>query len=117
MLEKFANDNLVVTIFKPGPCQFLGSGFVADLRSKAGHFLHDNISQSGKAAVSDDVRLEASQFVFTVYGSYPSNAMLTVKPEAGPVINHLLWRSRVQEIGMRLRDDIDIVQETNASGV
>jgi hypothetical protein len=43
--------------------------------------------------------------------------VLTIKPEAGPVINHLLWRSRVQEIGMRLRDDIDIIQETTASGV
>ena len=54
-------------------------------------------------------------FVVTVYGSNPWNAMLTIKPEAGPVIDHLLWRSRVQEIGVRLRDDFDVIQETNAS--
>jgi hypothetical protein len=53
-------------------------------------------------------------FVVTVYGSNPWNAMLTIKPEAGPKIDHHLWRSRVQEIGVRLRDDFDIIQETTA---
>jgi hypothetical protein len=48
-------------------------------------------------------------FVVTVYGSNPWNAMLTIKPEAGPKIDGSLWRSRVQEIGVRLRDDFDII--------
>jgi hypothetical protein len=57
----------------------------------------------------------ARGFVVTVYGSNPWNAMLTIQPEAGPRIDGLLWRSRVQEIGVRLRDDFDIIRETTTS--
>ena len=53
--------------------------------------------------------------VVTVYGSNPWNAMLTIRPEAGLAIDRSLWLSRVQEIGVRLRDDFDIIQETKAS--
>jgi hypothetical protein len=53
-------------------------------------------------------------FVVTVYGSNPWNAMLTIKPEAGGAMDHSLWRSRVQEIGVQLRNDFDVVQEPTA---
>jgi hypothetical protein len=52
-------------------------------------------------------------FVITVYGSNPWNAMLTIRPEAGAGIDRALWSSRVQEIGVQLRDDFDIIEETN----
>jgi hypothetical protein len=54
-------------------------------------------------------------FVITVYGSNPWNAMLTIRPEAGVGIDRALWSSRVQEIGVQLRADFDIIQETNPS--
>ena len=54
-------------------------------------------------------------FVVTVYGSNPWNAMLTIKPEAGGAMDHSLWRSRVQEIGVQLRNDFDVIQEPTAS--
>ncbi|KRR27872.1 hypothetical protein CQ14_08515 [Bradyrhizobium lablabi] len=50
----------------------------------------------------------ARGFAVTVYGSNPWNAMLTIRPEAGPRIDRELWRSRVQEIGVRLRNDFDV---------
>jgi hypothetical protein len=48
-------------------------------------------------------------FVVTVYGSNPWNAMLTIRPEAGPRIDRELWRSRVHDIGVQLRNDFDVV--------
>jgi hypothetical protein len=51
-------------------------------------------------------------FIITVYGSNPWNAMLTIRPEAGTSIDRSLWLSRVQEIGMQLREDFDVIQET-----
>ncbi|KRQ94723.1 hypothetical protein CQ12_04115 [Bradyrhizobium jicamae] len=48
------------------------------------------------------------RFVVTVYGSNSWNAMLMIRPEAGPRINRELWRCRVQEIGVRLRNDFDV---------
>jgi hypothetical protein len=53
-------------------------------------------------------------FVITVYGSNPWNAMLTIRPEAGTAIDRPLWTSRVQEIGVCLRDNFDIIQESSA---
>jgi hypothetical protein len=50
-------------------------------------------------------------FVVTVYGSHPWNAMLTIKPEAGPIKDARLWRERVQDIGAQLRRDFDITHE------
>jgi hypothetical protein len=50
-------------------------------------------------------------FVVTVYGTNPWNAMLTIKPEAGRIKDAQLWRERVQDIGARLRQDIDLVDE------
>jgi hypothetical protein len=57
--------------------------------------------------------------VVTVYGSNPWNAMLTIRSEAGPAIDGPRWFSRVREIAVRLRDDFDVIQETNSliSGV
>jgi hypothetical protein len=52
-------------------------------------------------------------FVITVYGSNPWNAMLTIRPEAGAGIDRALWSSRVQEIGVQLRNDFDVIQETS----
>jgi hypothetical protein len=49
--------------------------------------------------------------IVTVYGSNPWNALLTIRPEAGSSIDRSLWFSRVQEIGMRLREDFDIIEE------
>ena len=37
--------------------------------------------------------------------------MLTIKPEAGRIKDAQLWRERVQDIGVRLRQDIDLVYE------
>lgn len=50
-------------------------------------------------------------FVVTVYGANPWNAMLTIKPEAGPIKDAQLWRGRVQDIGARLRQDFDVIHE------
>jgi hypothetical protein len=47
-------------------------------------------------------------FVITVYGSNPWNALLTVRPEAGPFIDRTLWSSRVQDVVGRLRNEFDI---------
>ncbi|ANW00412.1 hypothetical protein [Bradyrhizobium icense] len=54
-------------------------------------------------------------FVVTVYGSNPWNAMLTIRPEAGPRIDRELWRSRVQDIGMRLSDEFDMADASTIS--
>jgi hypothetical protein len=54
-------------------------------------------------------------FVVTVYGSNPWNAMLTIRPEAGPRIDRELWRSRVEGIGVRLRDEFDVADASTIS--
>lgn len=53
----------------------------------------------------------ASGFVVTVYGSNPWNAMLTIKPEAGPIPDPGLWRARVREMAVRLRQDFDLTED------
>ena len=53
----------------------------------------------------------ASGFVVTVYGRNPWNAMLTIKPEAGPVPDPGLWRARVREMAVRLRQDFDLMED------
>jgi hypothetical protein len=50
----------------------------------------------------------ASGFVVTVYGGNPWNAMLTIKPDAGPIADPGLWRARVREMAARLRQDFDL---------
>jgi len=54
-------------------------------------------------------------FVVTVYGSNPWNAMLTIRPEAGPRIDRELWCSRVHDIGVRLRNDFDVADQSTVS--
>ncbi|MEH2515725.1 hypothetical protein V1279_001298 [Bradyrhizobium sp. AZCC 1610] len=54
-------------------------------------------------------------FVVTVYGSNPWNAMLTIRPEAGPRIDRELWRSRVHDIGVHLRNDFDVADTSTIS--
>ena len=54
-------------------------------------------------------------FVVTVYGSNPWNAMLTIQPEAGPRIDRELWCSRVHDIGVRLRNDFDVADQSTVS--
>jgi len=54
-------------------------------------------------------------FVVTVYGSNPWNAMLTIRPEAGPRIDRELWRSRVHDIGVQLRNDFDVANTSTIS--
>jgi hypothetical protein len=50
-------------------------------------------------------------FLVTVYGCNPWNAMLMIRPEAGPRIDRTLWLSRVQDITARLRSEFDIADE------
>jgi hypothetical protein len=58
----------------------------------------------------------ARGFVVTVYGSNPWNAMLTIRPEAGPRIDRALWCSRVHDIGVQLRTEFDVADaSTDAS--
>jgi hypothetical protein len=52
----------------------------------------------------------ARGFVVTVYGGNPWNAMLTIKPEAGPIADPGLWRSRVRDMAARLRQDFDLAE-------
>ena len=52
----------------------------------------------------------ASGFVVTVYGGNPWNAMLTIKPEAGPIADPGLWRARVRDMAARLRQDFDVAE-------
>lgn len=54
-------------------------------------------------------------FVVAVYGSNPWNAMLTIRPEAGTCIDRELWCSRVQDIGVRLRSDFDVADQSTSS--
>jgi hypothetical protein len=57
----------------------------------------------------------ARGFAVTVYGSNPWNAMLTIRPEAGPRIDREFWRSRVHDIGMQLRNDFDVADPSTIS--
>lgn len=50
-------------------------------------------------------------FAITVYGSNPWNALLTIRPEAGPRIDRTLWVSRVQDITAHLRSEFDVAYE------
>lgn len=52
----------------------------------------------------------ARGFVVTVYGGNPWNAMLTIKPEAGPIADPGLWRTRVRDMAARLRQDFDLAE-------
>jgi len=47
----------------------------------------------------------------SVYGRNPWNAMLTIKPEAGPVPDAGMWRARVREMAVRLRQDYDVADD------
>ena len=47
--------------------------------------------------------------VVTVYGSNPWNAMLMIRPEAGCAIDRTLWITRVQDIGVKLRNDFYLI--------
>jgi hypothetical protein len=55
-------------------------------------------------------------FVVTVYGSNPWNAMLTIRPEVGPRIDRELWRSRVHDIAVQLRNDFDVADASTTNG-
>jgi hypothetical protein len=48
-------------------------------------------------------------FSITVYGFNPWNALLTIRPEAGPLKDRAIWISRVQDITARLRSEFDVV--------
>lgn len=50
-------------------------------------------------------------FVVTIYGGNPWNAMLTIKPEAGRIADPALWRGRVREMAVRLRQDYDLAED------
>jgi len=51
-------------------------------------------------------------FAITFYGSDPWNAMLTMRPQAGPHVDREFWRPRAHDIGEQLGNDFD---EANAS--
>jgi hypothetical protein len=52
----------------------------------------------------------ATGFMVTVYGGNPWNALLTIKPEAGPIADPALWRGRVRDMAARLRQDFDLTE-------
>ena len=56
----------------------------------------------------------AQGFMVTAYGSNPWSAMLTIRPEAGPISDGPLWYARVREIGVQLRDRFDAIADANA---
>jgi hypothetical protein len=49
-------------------------------------------------------------FTVTVYGANPWNAMLTITPAAGAIKDAPLWRERVKEMAIRLREHYDLVE-------
>jgi hypothetical protein len=49
-------------------------------------------------------------FAVTVYGANPWNAMLTITPAAGAIKDAPLWRERVKEMAIRLREHYDLVE-------
>ena len=49
-------------------------------------------------------------FLVTIYGANPWNAMLTITPAAGAIKDALLWRERVKEMGVRLRQHYDLIE-------
>jgi hypothetical protein len=49
-------------------------------------------------------------FAVTVYGANPWNAMLTITPAAGAIKDAPLWRERVKEMAIRLRQHYDLVE-------
>jgi hypothetical protein len=49
-------------------------------------------------------------FAVTVYGANPWNAMLTITPAAGVIKDAPLWRERVREMAIRLRQHYDLVE-------
>lgn len=89
---------------------------------KAAETLLDQPENYGRRKTADELAgiiLKALQtldgapsrgFVVTVYGGNPWNAMLTIKPEAGPIADPDLWRKRVQDMAARLRQDFDLAE-------
>jgi hypothetical protein len=57
----------------------------------------------------------AHGFIVTAYGSNPWSAMLTIRPEAGPITDGPLWYARVREIGVQLRDRFDAIANADAA--
>ena len=49
-------------------------------------------------------------FAVTVYGANPWNAMLTITPSAGVIKDAPLWRERVKEMAIRLRQHYDLIE-------
>ena len=49
-------------------------------------------------------------FLVTIYGANPWNAMLTITPAAGAIKDAPLWRERVKEMGVRLRQHYDLIE-------
>jgi hypothetical protein len=49
-------------------------------------------------------------FTVTVYGANPWNAMLTITPAAGAIKDAPLWRERVKEMAIRLREHYDLIE-------
>jgi hypothetical protein len=66
-------------------------------------------------ALQEQSEYPGQGFLITVYGSNPWNAMLTIRPEAGPRIDRGLWLARVQDITAQLRKEFDVTHETHPS--
>ncbi len=56
-----------------------------------------------------------SGFAITFCGTNPWNAMLTIRPQAGPHVDRELWRSQEQDIGVQLRNDFDVANASSGS--
>lgn len=86
----------------------MGTGTVNDARQSRTAAEMTDIIRNALRAIDG---VPERGFTVTVYGTNPWNAMLTIAPEAGPIKDARLWRTRVQEIGARLRQDFDITHE------
>lgn len=117
-----AQDAPIVTPIAEAPASTVKGpeGFPADRRTE----LVESPTKSGKKLRTPDeigtlimTRLRElgglpdQGVAITVYGSNPWNALLTIRPQAGPRIDRSLWLSRVQDITTHLRSEFDIADE------
>lgn len=97
--------------------QFPHQGELRGLRNKSEKKLRSpsELSDLILAALREVDDCPRQGLTVTVYGSNPWNAMLMIRPEAGPRVDRTLWLSHVREIAARLRDEFDVSEESPSS--